>query len=91
MADFMIMEGLSLQGGPQIGINLSGKNDFGGGTTDIEDIEALNIAAGIGAQYKLASNGLFFQARYVTGLTEIRKDSGQKNGVISLSVGYTFN
>jgi len=91
MADFMIMEGLSLQGGPQIGINLSGEADLDGETTDIEGIETLDIAAGIGAQYKLASNGLFFQARYVTGLTEIVKDSGQKNGVISLSVGYMFN
>ena len=91
MADFVIMEGLSLQGGPQVGINISAKSDIDGVTEDLEDVETLDIAAGIGAQYRLAGNGLFFQARYVTGLTEIVKDFNQKNSVASVSVGYMFD
>lgn len=91
MADFILAEGFSLQGGPQIGININSELDFDGETADIEDVETLDIGVGIGAQYKLADNGLFFQARYVTGLTEFIEDSEAKIGVISLSLGYMFN
>ena len=94
MADFEVINGLSLQCGPQLGINLSGKIDVNveGQSRDLDGIETLDIGAGIGAQYQLADKGLFFQARYVNGLTEIFEDDTKaKNGVISLSVGYMFN
>ncbi len=89
MADYTLAEGFSLQGGPQIGINISADEEFKGNKEDIEDIETLDLGIGIGAQYRLPMN-LFFQARYVIGLSEVIKDVDAKNSVISLSVGYFF-
>jgi len=91
MADFTIAEGLSLQGGPQIGFNISADEEFDGETEDFgDDVETLDLGVGIGAQYILPMN-LFVQARYVIGFSDIVKDSNAKNSVISLSVGYFFN
>ena len=99
MADFTIVEGLSLQGGPQFGFNVvSGYKYDGDDYEDFEDEEGINtldIGVGIGAQYVLPIN-LFFQARYVIGISKIYEEvegfqPEGKNSVISLSVGYFFN
>lgn len=95
MADFALAEGFSLQGGPQIGFNISSKVDFDGNKEDVEGFQTLDLGVGIGAQYILPMN-LFFQARYVIGFTKVFKDVegnsfDDKNSVISLSVGYFFN
>lgn len=95
MADFQLAEGFSLQGGPQVGINISSKAEFDGDKEDIEDIQTLDLGAGIGAQYVLPMN-LFFQARYVIGLSDVFEEiegfkPDAKNSVISVSVGYFFN
>ncbi len=90
MADITVAEGFSLQAGPQFGINISSKVEFDGDTEDLDDIETLDIGVGAGAQYKM-ENGLFFQARYVFGFSEIAKDVDAKNSVISLSAGWFFN
>ncbi|PKA84304.1 outer membrane protein with beta-barrel domain [Ulvibacter sp. MAR_2010_11] len=91
MADFTVADGLSLQGGPQVGINISAKQEFDGETEDIDDIETLDLGFGAGAQYRLPDMGLFFQARYVIGFNDIVEDFAGKNSVISLSVGWFFN
>lgn len=93
MADFTIAEGLSLQGGPQVGIKVGSKFKVDGDDIDEDDdgIESLDIGTGIGAQYKLPDLGLFFQARYVVGFTDIIEDVDASNSVISLSVGWFFN
>lgn len=94
MADFTIVEGLSLQGGPQFGFNVvSGYKIDGEDWEDFEDDEtpeSFDLGVGIGAQYVLPIN-LFFQARYVIGISDIDKDAKGKNSVISLSAGYFFN
>lgn len=95
MADFQLAEGFSLQGGPQVGFNISSKLDFDGEDEDIDNIQTLDFGVGIGAQYVLPMN-LFFQARYVTGITNVFEeedgfDTEAKNSTISISVGYFFN
>lgn len=94
MADFTIVEGLSLQGGPQFGFNVvSGYKFDGEDWEEFEDDqtpETFDLGVGIGAQYVLPIN-LFFQARYVIGISDIDKDAKSKNSVISLSAGYFFN
>ncbi len=93
LADYKVVRGLSLQGGPQFGfnvkkrVNMKAGDDTAGMDRNLENVEALNIGLGFGAQYKLPIN-LFFQARYTFGLTRIYDDSNLKNGVFSLSVGY---
>lgn len=92
MADVTVADGFSLQGGPQIGINLNAivKDNQTDNEVDIDTIESLDIAGAIGAQYKLPV-GVFFQARYTVGVTDIIEDFSAKNSVVSLSVGYFFN
>jgi len=92
LVDFTLAEGLSLQGGPQIGININGiaKDEDSGNEIDIDDIETVDLGVGLGAQYVLPMN-LFFQARYVIGFSDIINDVEAKNTVVSLSVGYFFN
>lgn len=90
LADITVVEGLSIQGGPQFGININSEVEVDGESADIDDVETVDVAAAIGAQFELPI-GLFFQARYVAGLTEIVKDGDIKNSNISVSVGWFFN
>lgn len=101
MADFKLIEGLSLQAGPQFGFNVRSKVNFDGenngdDNADIADlINTLDLAVGVGAQYILPIN-LFFQARYTTSFSNVFEDfdsesTKAKNQVLSLSVGYFFN
>ena len=99
MAKYYIMEGLSVEAGPQFGLLLSAKNefeisDFRGDESvnvDVKDFyKTLDIAFGFGSSYRL-NNGLFFSARYVIGLTDITDDSYKtRNGVLQLSGGFSF-
>ncbi len=91
LADITVVDGLSLQGGPQVGINISAKAKADGETGDIDDVETLDIGFGGGAQYRLPDMGLFFQARYVIGFSDVITDVTAKNNVISLSAGWFFN
>lgn len=92
MADFTVVEGFSLQAGPQIGINITSEVDIDGETEELEDIESLDMGLGIGAQYT-SPMGLFFQARYMVGLSDIVDDGDFKNqnSVLSISAGWFFN
>ena len=93
MADFTVAEGFSLQGGPQIGFNITSEIDTDGETEELEDVESLDLGVGIGAQYRLPM-GLFFQARYVIGLSDIvadDEDLKNQNSVLSISAGWFFN
>lgn len=90
LADFKVGEGFSLQAGPQVGFNITSEVDADGGSADIEDVETVDLSLAFGAQYKL-DQGIFFQARYGLGLSDIISDVDGKNNVISLSIGYFFN
>ena len=88
LADFTIAEGFSIQAGPQLGFNITDKIEAEGESESL-DAEGIDFGAAFGAQYKMNS-GLFFQARYALGLSEVVKDVDIKNNVISLSIGYFF-
>lgn len=93
LVDYKIIDGLSLQAGPEIAFNISSKADFGDNDVDLKDqTSGTSFSALIGAQYKLPI-GVFFQARYALGLNNIPKDDAfeAKNSVFSISVGYFFN
>jgi len=105
MAKFYLTDALSLEAGPQFGFNAKAENEFtveGDGvdveeTDDIsDDVNGFDLGAGIGAAYRLPM-GIFFQARYVLGLSNIPEGSDEDgidddltNSVLSLSVGYKF-
>lgn len=89
LADITLIEGLSLQGGPQFGFNVTSELEVDGETGDLEGVESVDVAAAIGAQFKLPM-GLFFQLRYVAGLTDIVEGGDFKNSNLSVSAGWFF-
>lgn len=104
MAKYQVFDGLTLEAGPQFGFLLSAKAEveatFGGETeSDSEDVKefmsTMDLGLGLGLGYRM-TNGLFFQARYNIGLSNINDFDGadkykQQNSVIQISVGYFFN
>ena len=94
MAKYYVAEGFSINAGPQIGFLLSAKIKTNDETVDMKDeFESTDFGLGLGAGYKM-ENGLFFDARYVLGLSNIAKempsDEYVKNNVLQFSVGYKF-
>lgn len=87
MAKYNVIDGLSLEMGPQIGYLLHAKShydvkmNFGeeinideSGKEDIKDfVEKINVGVNFGLGYQLKNN-MFFQARYHLGLSNINKD-----------------
>lgn len=87
MAKYYVIDGLSLQAGPQIGFNVKAKS----AGEDIKDlINTVDFGLNFGAGYEIAM-GIFVDARYNLGLSKVAKEiKSSKNGVFQLSVGYKF-
>jgi len=105
-AKYFITEGFSVAAGANFGVILSAKqktvigSDFmnvevegDSGEVDIkDDIKKLNIAPFVGVEYML-ENGLFFDARYSLGVSNLSNDgSGGKvtNSFAQIGVGFKF-
>ncbi|MBV8327620.1 porin family protein [Chryseobacterium sp.] len=107
-AKYFITEGLSVSAGASFGLILSAKaklsTDFGIGLPGLElnsdkevDIKdqtsTLNIAPFLGAEYAL-ENGLFFDARYNLGVSNLAKhpvgNEKTTNSFIQVGVGFKF-
>lgn len=90
MAKYYIMEGLSLQAGPELAFKVGAEDDF----TD-EAIKSMDFGLGIGAGYELPM-GLMFDVRYNLGLSNIAEEDVFGDGVeikntgIQLGLGYRF-
>lgn len=82
MAKYYLIDGFSVQAGPQIGYLLSGKSDytssvtFDGSTVDEsgsrdikDDLKSFSYGINFGFDYEL-KNHMFFQARYHLGLSD---------------------
>ncbi len=99
LAKYYITEGFSVEGGPQIGFTAKAESEFsGGGESETEDvsefISGTDISIGAGVGYRL-TNGVFFQARYMFGVSDVADDDDvfgdtATNSVLSLSAGYSF-
>ncbi|MBW3519424.1 porin family protein [Flavobacterium sp. NKUCC04_CG] len=98
MAKYYVMEGLSVQAGPQVAFLMKAESEIssvGGipvtGTFDIKDsLNTVDFGVNFGAGYELPM-GVFAEARYNLGLTKLPKEGGDyKNSVIQISVGYKF-
>ncbi|MEM7087080.1 MAG: porin family protein [Bacteroidota bacterium] len=91
MGDVEVIDGLSLQGGPLLGVNLSATVESNGNEADIEEISTLNVGAAIGAQYELPF-GLFFTIRYDIAFNDaIDNNFDAKNNNLGVSAGFFFN
>jgi hypothetical protein len=89
LAKIYIGNKFSFEVGPQIGFNISEKTEFNGEEIESE-VKTLDTALVGGFGYHF-DQGLFIQARYGYGLSEIFENERYKNSVISLSLGYKFN
>lgn len=87
LAKLYILEGLSVDLGPQFGYMISAKV----GDADVYDNvdKKFDVSFAMGASYKLPL-GLDVFARYNLGLTKIFEGSDSKNSVIQIGVGYRF-
>ncbi len=63
-------------------------------TVDKDDYNHFDYGIGLGAEYNLPNNGLFFEASYNWGLANLEKNGNSKNyannRVIQVGVGYKF-
>jgi len=94
MAKYFVLEGFSVEAGPQIGFLTSAKiKADGGGTTDVKNLaNSTDFAVNVGLGYSLPM-GIMFSGRYNIGVTDTAKNnsgSASRNGVFQLSVGYKF-
>lgn len=95
LAKYYLFEGLSIEAGPQFGLNIDAKSKIkDGDKTDLEDIKDLDMGlnAGLGYQFDV---GLFLEGRYYRGFTNLYDVSNNNdfkifNNLFQLSVGYTF-
>jgi hypothetical protein len=106
-AKYFISEGFSVAAGVNFGIILTAKQktvigtnlpvdieiEGGEGEQDIkDDVKSLNLAPFVGVEYML-ENGLFFDARYNLGVSNLSNDgSGGKitNSFAQIGVGFKF-
>lgn len=94
---YYVIEGLSIEAGPQVGFLTSAQAKADGDSEDVKDgYKSVDYGFNIGAGYKL-KNGIMFQARYNLGLADISDDGdgtgvsySEKNNAFQVSVGYQF-
>ncbi|WP_034258062.1 porin family protein [Altibacter lentus] len=107
MAKYYVTDGLSIEAGPQFGFNvkaeteISVEGDSDGdeieGTTDVSDsVSGFDLGLGGGLAYQL-NNGVFFQARYMFGISNVDEDDDEgfigdnlTNSTLSFSAGIKF-
>ncbi|PHK29512.1 hypothetical protein VF13_40135 [Nostoc linckia z16] len=93
MAKYYVIEGLSIEAGPQIGFLMSADAEG----EDVKDAyKSIDFGIAGGLAYDLEM-GVFFQARYYAGISNIadipdgsNSDYKETNNVFSVSVGYKF-
>ncbi|GEQ85718.1 hypothetical protein ULMS_12260 [Patiriisocius marinistellae] len=88
-----IIKGLSAHAGPQIGFKINEEVDLditeNGGDTETDFFNSTDFQLATGAQYTF-DFGLFVQARYTLGLSEVIEDSEGHNSIFSTGVGFMF-
>jgi hypothetical protein len=92
LAKFPIAKNLSLEAGPQVGFLVSGKYKTNDSNDKIEDTKTIDFGLNAGLGYEL-NNGVFFQARYNLGLTDVGfagDNNRASNAVIQFSIGKLF-
>ncbi|QQX76083.1 MULTISPECIES: porin family protein [Aequorivita] len=94
LAKYHIIQGLSAELGPVIGVLVKADADNGDETEDIKEFyKSTDIGIGIGASYRLPM-GVFFSLRYNKGLTDINDNpdtnAKNQNNVFQVSAGYSF-
>jgi hypothetical protein len=94
LVQYMILNGLRLQAGPQLGFLVNAKSKTGDIKQDFKnDLNTVDFGMAAGASYLVPNTGFGFDARVNLGLTDINKDGNIKstNRGFQLGVFYLFN
>jgi hypothetical protein len=84
MAKYYVAEGFSLQAGPEVAFKIGTEED------EVDEFtKSIDFGLGFGAGYEL-TNGLFFDARYNLGLSNISDFDGVEFGNSGLQVGLGY-
>jgi hypothetical protein len=81
---YYLVQGLNIQVGPQFGFVVD--DNISNAIFEAEDFDVSGV---IGAGYDFPF-GIRLDARYNFGFTDVVKDTGSKNGVFSIALGYSF-
>jgi hypothetical protein len=92
-AKFKLIDKLSLEVGPQLGILMSSRLKTNTSNDKIDGLKSIDFGINAGLQYQI-NNAAFVQGRYVLGLSDTRLSDNSNNrisnSVIQLSIGYLF-
>ena len=89
---YLISDRLSLEAGPQFSFLVDDSSEVFQEGAEIQegyDPKSFDFAVAGGIGLNIAG-GLFAQARYTIGLTEISRNADAKNSVFQVSLGYMF-
>ena len=82
---------------PKVGVNLgfasNAKATVGSKSTTFDLDKTFDFGAAVGLEYEFFDSGIFAEAAYTHGFTEITTkgtNKGNKNRVIQIGVGYKF-
>ncbi len=103
MAKYYIIDGFSVEAGPQIGFLMKAESELdttiAGVNSNVkgdnkDSFKSTDFGLGLGLAYDLPV-GLFVNARYNLGLSDIRENTSAgdavKNNVIQVGIGYKFD
>lgn|SRR5690554_93355 len=101
MFKYYLVEGFSVEAGPQVGFLMKSEMTDGDSSVDMKDYyKSVDFGLGFGLAYDLPQ-GLFVNARYNLGLSKVgeEQDFGDvtieaadiKNSVIQIGIGYKFD
>ena len=90
MVKYYIVDGFSVEAGPQFSFLVKDEILNGAQVTDVT-ANSFDLMANLGLGYQF-KNGLFFQTRYNLGLIDVNisENLNIKNGVFQMSLGYQF-
>jgi len=99
LAKYYIVDGFSVEAGPQIGFLVKSEAKIESGNSSVkddtkDDFKSTDFGLGFGLAYDLPV-GIFVNARYNMGLSDIRNNTNSgdaiKNNVIQVGIGYKFD
>lgn len=93
LAKVYVVEGLSLEVGPQFSFKVNEEIDADAtgddGDWDLDEAKSFDFGVAAGLTFQ-TNMGLFASGRYNMGLTDIIEDVNAKNSVFQISLGYKF-
>ncbi len=89
LVTYKLVKGLRVNLGPQLRVDVGSEFDSAEEEA-LNDFETLNFDALAGLEYKLPVIGIFAQARYKIGITDIVENGDVKENGFIVSVGYRF-